>query len=144
MKHFGKIAYSWLILFSLIFITLALTACRSQRVAAVSGHHFRDTTKMIVSTDTILLHDSIFTSLVSKNDTVFLTKSVTKYRYKVRQLHDTIAIIVRDSIPVYTTAPVVEQSKPSSKSSVFLEAFFGVVAGVVVVVIFALLIRKVS
>lgn len=129
MKHFGKIAYSWLILFSLIFITLALTACRSQRVAAESGHHFRDTTKMIVSTDTILLHDSIFTSLVSKNDTVFLTKSVTKYRYKVRQLHDTIAIIVRDSIPVYTTAPVVSQKESGTSTNIL-----GIVFAIMVII----------
>lgn len=112
----------------LTLMALSLSSCRSQVPIVVSGHHFRDSTKTVVKTDTFLLHDSIFiTQFTVKGDsidTVFVKEYRTQWKYRVRQLHDTVAIIVRDSVPIYPTAPVVQQGKKNdSGTSVFGIAF---------------------
>lgn len=99
---------------ALIIIVLSLSSCRSQVPVILNGHHFRDTTKMIAKSDTFFIHDSVFVKEFTvkgvPNDTVYKVEHRTIYKYKVQQLHDTLAIIIRDSVPYYT-APMVEQKQ---------------------------------
>lgn len=133
IRRFQKITYSWLILFSLIAILLALTACRTSKISSATGQHFRDTTKMITAIDTILVKDSIFIREFVQSgegiDTVFVKEYRTQYKYKVRLLHDTIAIVVRDSVPIYTTSPVVQQGEKSDSGT----SIFGIVFAIITI-----------
>lgn len=50
--------------------------------------------------DSVYLHDSVFVNHYSKGDTVFVDKVVTKYKYKDRWRHDTVAVVRADSVQV--------------------------------------------
>lgn len=50
--------------------------------------------------DSVYLHDSVFVNQYSKGDTVFVDKVVTRYRYKDRWRHDTVAVVRTDSVRV--------------------------------------------
>ena len=50
-----------------------------------------DTLKVVnLSVDTMLLHDSVYVREISRNDTIFLTKYVQRFKYKSRVVRDTI------------------------------------------------------
>ena len=83
----------------LILCTMCLTSvsCRSvesvqeflsrqslERVFAyANGQEFR-------SVDTVLLHDSVFIQERTKGDTVYLTRTEWRDRWRIREVHDTI------------------------------------------------------
>lgn len=50
--------------------------------------------------DSVYLHDSVFVNQWMKGDTVFVDKVVTRYKYKDRWRHDTVAIVRVDSVQV--------------------------------------------
>lgn len=50
--------------------------------------------------DSVYLHDSVFVNRYSKGDTVFVDKVVTRYKYKDRLSHDTVAVVRVDSVQV--------------------------------------------
>ena len=50
--------------------------------------------------DSVYLHDSVFVNQYSKGDTVFVDKVVTRYKYKDRWRHDTVAVVRADSVRV--------------------------------------------
>lgn len=50
--------------------------------------------------DSVYLHDSVFVNQYSKGDTVFVDKVVTRYKYKDRWRHDTVAVVRVDSVRV--------------------------------------------
>lgn len=50
--------------------------------------------------DSVYLHDSVFVNRYSKGDTVFVDKVVTRYKYKDRLRHDTVAVVRVDSVRV--------------------------------------------
>lgn len=50
--------------------------------------------------DSVYLHDSVFVNQYSNGDTVFIDKVVTKYKYKDRWRHDTVAVVRADSVRV--------------------------------------------
>lgn len=50
--------------------------------------------------DSVYLHDSVFVNHYSKGDTVYVDKVVTKYKYKDRLRHDTVAVVRVDSVRV--------------------------------------------
>jgi len=50
--------------------------------------------------DSVYLHDSVFVNQYSKGDTVFVDKVVTRYKYKDRLRHDTVAVVRADSVQV--------------------------------------------
>ena len=50
--------------------------------------------------DSVYLHDSVFVNRYSKGDTVFVDKVVTRYKYKDRLRHDTVAVVRADSVRV--------------------------------------------
>ena len=50
--------------------------------------------------DSVYLHDSVFVNQWTQGDTVFVDKVVTKYKYKDRLRHDTVAVVRVDSVRV--------------------------------------------
>ena len=50
--------------------------------------------------DSVYLHDSVFVNRYSKGDTVLVDKVVTRYKYKDRLRHDTVAVVRVDSVRV--------------------------------------------
>ena len=50
--------------------------------------------------DSVYLHDSVFVNQWTQGDTVFVDKVVTRYKYKDRLRHDTVAIVRTDSVQV--------------------------------------------
>ena len=50
--------------------------------------------------DSVYLHDSVFVNRWTQGDTVFVDKVVTRYKYKDRWRHDTVAVVRRDSVEV--------------------------------------------
>lgn len=50
--------------------------------------------------DSIYVLDSVYVDRWAQGDTVFVEKVVTKYKYKDRWRHDTVAVVRRDSVRV--------------------------------------------
>lgn len=50
--------------------------------------------------DSVYLHDSVFVNQYSKGDTLFVDKVVTRYKYKDKLRHDTVAVVRVDSVRV--------------------------------------------
>lgn len=50
--------------------------------------------------DSVYLHDSVFVNRWTQGDTVFVDKVVTRYKYKDRWRHDTVAVVRVDSVRV--------------------------------------------
>lgn len=50
--------------------------------------------------DSVYLHDSVFVNQWTQGDTVFVDKVVTRYKYKDRLRHDTVAVVRVDSVRV--------------------------------------------
>ena len=73
----------------LILCTMCLTSvsCRSvesvQEFRSLGVQEFR-------SIDTVLLHDSVFIQERTKGDTVYLTRTEWRDRWRIREVHDTI------------------------------------------------------
>lgn len=80
-----------------VLITL-LCGCKTKYVA-VPEYHYKDSVSVRWRTDSVWLHDSVYVSVETKGDTVCLTKSVTKYKYRDRTLRDTVSVVRRDSVP---------------------------------------------
>lgn len=78
-------------------LTLFCCGCKT-RYVAVPEYHFRDSTKMVYQRDSVFLHDSIYINTETKGDTVYRTKSVTKYIYRDKWRTDTMLVEKRDTI----------------------------------------------
>lgn len=89
----------WLLL---LFLLWSLAGCTQYRYIEVPTYHSVDSTKMIYRTDSVYLHDSIYTNVETHGDTVFLTKYVTKYKYKEIVRTDTLLSVRVDSVQVPT------------------------------------------
>lgn len=50
--------------------------------------------------DSVYLHDSVFVNQWTQGDTVYVDKVVTRYKYKDRLRHDTVAVVRADSVQV--------------------------------------------
>ena len=74
----------------MVIILLALVSCRS--VEVVGSSEVKDVQKFIVarSVDTIYLHDSVFVREVMRGDTVYLTRTEWRDRWRTRVVHDTV------------------------------------------------------
>lgn len=107
-------------------VAILLSGCKT-RYVTVPEYHFRDTTKMVYLRDSVFLHDSVFVTVETKGDTVYNTKTVTKYLYKDKFRTDTLAIIKRDSVPKIV---MVEKSLTPSQS--FAIRWFGVLVAVLI------------
>lgn len=111
-------------LFILTLIALCMCGCKT-RYITVPKYHFRDSTKMVYRLDSVYLHDSIFVSVEARGDTVYLTKSITKYRDRLRT--DTLCISVRDTL-TKTVTQTVEKELTLAQS--FAIRWFGVLVAI--------------
>ena len=70
---------------------LALPSCRSHNTPLISR---MDTNSYQVHAlqriDTVLLHDSVYVREVMRGDTVYLTHTEYRDRWRIREVHDTI------------------------------------------------------
>ena len=84
MKHISKSVSLTLIL---CMMCLFFLSCRSvssvQEVRSLEVQKFR-------SVDTIVMRDSVFISERQRGDTVYLTRTEWRDRWRIREVHDTI------------------------------------------------------
>ena len=75
---------------SMVIILLALVSCKS--VEVVGSSEVKDVQKFSVarSVDTIYLHDSVFVREVMRGDTVYLTRTEWRDRWRTRVERDTV------------------------------------------------------
>lgn len=98
-KGFGYIALFVVVMAALLCLSL-LCGCKRTVYVPVERHHYHtDSVRVAVErVDTLMQHDSVY---VERNgDTTLIVK--WRNRYRVKEIHDTIARIVvrRDSVPV--------------------------------------------
>ena len=102
-------------------LCLHLVGCKTiQQQTAV---HNRDSVRIEVRLDSIYIyeHDSIWRDRWRQGDTVFVQveKWKTRYRDKLREVHDTIAIVKTDSVTTVVTVP-----RPRTGYDRFCSGFF--------------------
>lgn len=81
--------------------------------------------------DSVYLKDSVFVNRWVVGDTVFVDKVVTRYKYKDRLRHDTVAVVRADSVQV----PVPVEKPLGWWQQARLKLFWPLVAVVVVLVV---------
>ena len=91
----------------ILWLCLHLVGCKTiQQQTAV---HNRDSVRVEVRLDSIYIyeHDSIWRDRWRQGDTVFVTveKWKTRYRDKLREVHDTIAVVKTDSVTTVVSVP---------------------------------------
>lgn len=78
---------------------ICMTACKTKYIA-VPEYHYRDSVQIKHIRDSLFLHDSIYVSVSSRNDTVFKDTYKWRYAYRDRLVHDTVSVMKRDSVSV--------------------------------------------
>lgn len=124
-----KLLYITLLLLLCVVVAILFAGCKTKYIT-VPEYHFRDSTKMVYQFDSIFVHDSVLVNIETKGDTVYNTKSVTKYVYRDKFHTDTVAIIKRDSVP-----KIVDVEKPLSPSQSFAIKWFGVLVAVLAILL---------
>ena len=71
----------------MVIIILVSVSCRS--VEVVGSSEVQDVQKFR-SVDTIVMHDSVFVSERQRGDTVYLTRTEWRDRWRTRVVHDTV------------------------------------------------------
>ena len=127
--RFNKDAIIWCMVQGLgaiiiLWLCLHLVGCRTiQQQTAV---HNRDSVRIEVRLDSIYVyeHDSIYRDRWKNGDTVFVQveKWKTRYRDKLREVHDTIAVVKTDSVTTVVTVP-----RPRTGYDRFCSWFFWIV-----------------
>ena len=77
----------------MVIIILVSVSCKSaSSVQEFGSSEVQDVQKFSVarSVDTIYLHDSVFVREVMRGDTVYLTHTEYRDRWRIREVHDTI------------------------------------------------------
>ena len=105
----------------ILWLCLHLVGCKTiQQQTAV---HNRDSVRVEVRLDSIYIyeHDSIWRDRWKNGDTVFVQveKWKTRYRDKLREVHDTIAIVKTDSVTTVVSVP-----RPRTGYDRFCSGFF--------------------
>lgn len=73
----------------MVTILLALTSCRSID-PAIADSAIRTNHATIHTHDTLIIHDSVFVSVLQKGDTVFRDRIEYRDRWRTQVIHDTI------------------------------------------------------
>ena len=88
MKHISK---SVSLILILCMMSCALPSCKCHKVPRMTQ---MDTDKheshVLQRVDTIYQHDSVFVREVMRGDTVYLTRTEYRDRWRIREVHDTI------------------------------------------------------
>ena len=108
----------------ILWLCLHLVGCKTiQQQTAV---HNRDSVRIEVRLDSIYIYekDSIWRDRWKNGDTVFVQveKWKTRYRDKLREVHDTIAVVKTDSVTTVVTVP-----RPRTGYDRFCSWFFWIV-----------------
>lgn len=85
-----------------IIILLVFSGCKSKEYIVTPIEKTK--IEYVHSIDSIYLRDSIYMSVVQKNDTVF----VDKFKYVIREVHKLDTIHKTDSIPVIVEVPKIQ------------------------------------
>ena len=109
----------------ILWLCLHLVGCKT--VQSSTAVHNRDSVRIEVRLDSIYVyeHDSIWRDRWKNGDTVFVQveKWKTRYRDKLREVHDTIAIVKTDSVTTVVSVP-----RPRTGYDRFCSGFFWPVA----------------
>ena len=105
----------------ILWLCLHLVGCKT--VQSSTAVHNRDSVRVEVRLDSIYIyeHDSIYRDRWRQGDTVFVQveKWKTRYRDKLREVHDTIAIVKTDSVTTVVSVP-----RPRTGYDRFCSGFF--------------------
>ena len=77
----------------MVMILLALVSCKSSSMVQCGGATVQDSSELfsiVHSVDTIILRDSIYIQEITKGDTIYLTRTEYRDRWRTRLVHDTI------------------------------------------------------
>lgn len=123
---------------SFLFGTLVIFSiygCKTRQYIEVPVEVEKIKTEYIHTIDSIYLHDSVFTSILQKNDTVY----INKYKYQTREVFKSDTVHVVDSIPkIVTLTKTVEVNKVSTLQKILI--YIGII-GLLTLLIF--IIRKI-
>jgi len=99
MKMIGKYWWEWLVLIALAMMIGSLSSCKSVKYVPVTEYRDRYVSKTdsFFKVDSVYLHDSV--SVFGRGDTVYMTKTRYKDRFKYIYNTKTDTVIVHDSIP---------------------------------------------
>ena len=79
---------------------LLLAGCKTTKYVPVPSISVDSVYVDRFTRDSVYLHDSVFVNRWTQGDTVFVDKVVTRYKYKDRWRHDTVAVVRVDSVRV--------------------------------------------
>ena len=90
MKKFFSKSSTIVLALSMATILLALPSCRSVNPCLSTIH--RDSVAYTIhqTIDTIVMHDSVYVREVQRGDTVYLTRTEWRDRWRTRLVHDTV------------------------------------------------------
>ena len=77
----------------MVIILLALVSCRSHSVVQRGSTVVQDSAMLlnvVRSVDTIVMRDSVYVREVMRGDTVYLTRTEWRDRWRTRVVHDTV------------------------------------------------------
>ena len=83
-----------------LLVCLLLAGCKTARYVPVPSISVDSVYVDRFTRDSVYLHDSVFVNRWMQGDTVYVDKVVTRYKYKDRWRHDTVAVVRVDSVRV--------------------------------------------
>ena len=89
MKKSFLTSQTFILVLTMVTILLALTSCRSID-PAIADSAIRTDHATIHTHDTLIIHDSVFVSVLQKGDTVFRDRIEYRDRWRTQVIHDTI------------------------------------------------------
>ena len=123
---------------SLILIAITLVSCKSTSCveSVISEVESQDSTalvNMVYSIDTIYQHDSIYIREFQRGDTIYLTRTEWRDRWRIREVHDTIHNTEYITQTEYRDRVV--QKPPERYVPGFYKWCAGLLAGVLIILI---------
>ena len=76
--------------FSSLFLLFLLVSCRSLEHCSTVVQHGSELFNVVRSVDTVVVRDSVFVSERQRGDTVYLTRTEYRDRWRTQIVHDTI------------------------------------------------------
>lgn len=132
----------WLTLSMLAVMLVTLTGCRSVKYIPVKEYRDRYVSKTdsFIKTDSVYLHDSV--TVFAKGETVYISK--TRYKDKFKNVYhtNTDTVAVHDSIPYPVKVEVEKRQSAIDKVFTWLGKMAGILFVVFAVLIVYNLVRK--
>ena len=90
MKKLSLKSLTFALALSMVIILLVLPSCRSLEHSSTVVQNGSELFNVVRSADTIVVRDSVFVSERQKGDTVYLTRTEYRDRWRTQIVHDTI------------------------------------------------------